>query len=271
MSWTVRRWRALGSLPVVACLAAGCGDGPTLVPQSDEPLVLFILSVDAPVAPDTALGGLLLTTGSPLRADYRSAERLELRRAGDGAAYALRMRPKSGQAPIRLGASELTGNGNLVLANTTGTDGLGRADLVPGATYELVIESLGQTITGRATLPARPMPRRFERDGRRFVTWSPARGAAGYVVNVGIHRRVFTDTLYEIPTGGFGGVGQEMPTVRVSAVDDNLLRFLSDTTLGRAGLTGAYGVFGGMAVAELPGSDDDRAAASTGVWIPDFE
>jgi len=235
---------------------AGCGAGDPLTPASPEPFLYLVLSTARPAAlpqPDSLLSAVLMTTGTPLRSEYRTAEQFAMRRVSDGASFAWSARGLTGPAPATYQFVTLAGAGNYLLADTAGAAGLGRQDLAPGETYTLRIDTDGRTVEGRVTVPGRPVPSLVRRGDRTFAVWPRTAGAAAYLVDGETEGRgavVLTDTAYVLLYDRRDGTPAN-PAVRVTALDANLFRYMSDSTLERAGLTGGYGVFGAVSTGVL--------------------
>src|SRR5690606_35599690 len=108
-----------------------------------------------------------------------------------------------------------------------------------GESYEVAIESGGVRIEGSATVPG-PFQIVIQSDATgRYAIWQRSAGAAGYLVSEsGNQQPLQTDTTYRLtdPAGA----------VTVTALDANAYQSMLDSQLERAGITGAYGVFGGM-------------------------
>ena len=242
----------LGLALALAVLPGACSWDEPLVPTSDAPFLYLVLnqrssSYYGSVEPQQL--ALLLTVASPLEPmPYRSAERFEMRRASDGRRFGWQALPVGSIDP---GTAESVGlhMGNYHLPDSATTAGLGAADLRPGESYELEIETEGVVVRGKVTIPAAFTARVEVRDGRRIVTWPSVPGAGGYVV--GAHpysREPQPDTFYVVPPDSPPG------PMTITAVDPNLYRYLTDENLGRSGIDAGYGVFGAISVAwvDLP-------------------
>jgi hypothetical protein len=197
------------------------------------------------------LRAVLATTATPVRVEYRSADAFVMRRASDGALFDWREDATASAVYTPFG-------GNFVLAESASTVGLGRNALTPGETYTLEVRSIGRTITGRTTIPARPQPVVIERPDRtRVVEWPRVATAAMYLVDTESELREFqheiVDTFFVLPDDRpeTPGVPQRF---RITAVDSNWFRFMRDSSTVAAGLEGAYGLFGAMSrtVTNLP-------------------
>jgi hypothetical protein len=246
---TTRRAAAAYCFTFVATVLGGC-TADVLVPHTNEPMVYLVLTPDSLTGLQMELRAVLATTATPVRVEYRSADSFIMRRASDGALFDWREDATASAVYTPFG-------GNFVLAESASTLGLGRDALTPGETYTLTISSLGRTITGRATIPARPQPVVIEGPDRRVVEWPRAAAAAMYLVETDSELRelqhVIVDTFFVLPDDRpeTPGVPQRF---RITAVDSNWFRFMRDTSTVSAGLEGAYGLFGATSrtVIDLP-------------------
>lgn len=242
---TIRRAAVL----VAAALASACSGDAIVVPVSEEPFLYLVLnerSVDrSSPAGHVGQHALLLTSGSPAQpAHYRRAERFEMRRASDGAAFAWQVRPLTGD--VGSFPSVSLDHPNLSLP-AAAPPALGADDIVPGETYELRVETGGRVIQGRVTVPARFAATVAERDGRRVAVWPRVPGAAGYRITPGDGPlRIQADTAFPVPDGLPGG-----SALRIDALDPGLFTYLTDDRTGRAGIDAGYGVFGALTSATL--------------------
>lgn len=240
------------ALPLVLLLAAplvGCGGDPVVVPESGEPFLYLVLNERTPdrntVDRRAGQHALLLTAGSPAApAEYRGAERFELRRAADGARFAWQALGVRG--PVDSYPAAPLDRPNFTLPDSAAGPLLGAAALEPGATYELQVETAGRSMRGRVTLPDRFVVSRTERAGRSTAVWPRVRGAAGYRIEIeGAPVQIQTDTAFTLPADVPGG------RVRVSALDPALFSYLTEPRTERAGIEGGYGVFGAVSTATL--------------------
>src|SRR5690606_18014442 len=101
---------------------------------------------------------------------YRSAERFEMWRASDGAAFDWRVYPNLVDEPGTSDAVDLM-MANWYLPEESSGDGLAYRDLEPGETYELEIETEGVVLRGRATMPESFTVTVLVRDGHRIAVW----------------------------------------------------------------------------------------------------
>lgn len=227
---------------LLACAAimAACESADPTVPDLDDPFLYLIL------APGLSLVGeptheefaVLLTVGTPFESPCRTAESFEMRRASDGTRFD--WRPSDACLGVRDGESlNVYGNAAFWLPEQGGAGSLGGVDVTEGESYELAIESGGVRIEGSATVPG-PFQVDIQSDATgRFAVWQRSAGAAGYLVSEsGNQQPLQTDTTYRLtdPAG----------VVTVTALDVNAYQYMLDDQLERAGITGAYGVFGGM-------------------------
>lgn len=249
----------LGVAAAVGCLPwiAGCANDAALTPESRAPFVFVILTstqaaIGGPSQPDSSIIGLLLTAGSPISSPFRKAERFEMRRASDGAAFEWIERTPSSGATGADFRGIVASDGNYELNHATTTTGLGSDSIRPLESYTLTIDTQGSQITGLTTVPAIPQPRIVVDGTRRFVVFGPVSGAAGYVESVGDLSRGFltADTLLEIRPGGLGSPPPNSE-FQVIALDTNAFRYLSDTTRVSAGLVGGLGLFGAASAARI--------------------
>lgn len=246
---SIRTMVRAAALVAAAVLASACRGDVIVVPVSEEPFLYLVLN-ERTVDRSTAEGragqhALLLTSGSPAQpAHYRLAERFEMRRASDGAAFAWRVRPLTGDVGSFPAVS--LDHPNLALP-AAAPPALGADDVAPGETYELRVETGGRVIRGRVAVPARFAATVTERDGRRLAVWPRVPGAAGYRITPGDGPlRIQADTTFAIPDDL--PVGSEL---RIDALDPGLYTFLTDDRTGRAGIDAGYGVFGAVTSATL--------------------
>lgn len=235
----------LGTL--VSCLIGGpaCADAP-LVPENRRPFLYLVLNHTAKIEERTVQPAFLLTM---IRADsivYRGAERFAMRRLSDGATFEWTSQRAPGPVDVvDFGfLSARLGEANWHLADSATSDGLGRASLEPGQTYELVIETGGEVIRGRATIPDSFGVSVIQKDSARVAVWPSVDGAAGYAVDapgagdsLPLYRSP-SDTTYELSPAD--------TAVSVRAVGPNVYRYDTDPEARRAGIEGGFGVFGAI-------------------------
>lgn len=242
------RRAALAALLLAGAGVGGCDGSKIVVPTSEEPFLYLVLNektVDRS-SPAGRVGqhALLLTTGAATGSPrYRTAERFEMRRASDGAGFAWRKeRVPNGEPGSFPGVSLDFWNFHL-----PGDARLGADALAPGESYELLIESGGEVIRGRVTVPGEFTASTFERNGRRVAVWPRVAGAAGYRIEVGDGKVVVQrDTSYVIPDDVLEG-----GTLDIEALDPNLFTYVADNRTARAGIDRGYGVFGAMTAARI--------------------
>lgn len=239
--------RRLFCLALAIALLACAGEGPFTV-HAEEPMLVLILSPDSQSAITSQLRALLTTTGTPFEVEFRSAERFEMRRASDGAVFDWQ--------ETAVPAGQFTPSaGNFVLAESASTRGLGRVDLRAGERYTLDVLTVGRSIVGETSIPMRPRPQLVERsDGTRMVEWPRDARVGGYAVFAETDdgpERVTKDTFYVLREDVRRGLLPPSPKVRITAMDPNWYRYLSDSTARVAGIEGARGVFGAKSTAEI--------------------
>lgn len=244
----IGRRTALAALLLAGMGLSGCDGSEIVVPTSEEPFLYLVLNgrtVDRST-PAGRVGqhALLLTTGAATESPrYRTAELFEMRRASDGAGFAWRKEKVPNEDPGSFpGVSLAFWNFHL-----PGDAGLGADALAPGESYELLIESGGEVIRGRVTIPAEFTASSFERDGRRIAVWPRVAGAAGYRIEASDGKVVVQrDTSYVIPDEVLGAGALE-----IEALDLNLFTYVADNRTARAGIDRGYGVFGAMTAARI--------------------
>jgi hypothetical protein len=226
-------------------------------PRSDDPLLYMILSHDGQpgsAGADSSVTGLLASTAGPLSARYRTASRLTMTRLSDGAPFAWQQLDRAGPVTPFPGLSIfLPEDGNLALVESASAQGLGRRDLADGESYAVDLDTEGQHITGRVTIPGQPTISTTAQPEGVLVAWRDARFAALYWVHYINGERsdtLTTDSSLLVRHASATGASVAL-RLRVIALDSNVAAFASDTTLSRAGLTGAYGVLGATSAAEV--------------------
>lgn len=227
---------------VLAGLSVGtaCDSNPVL-PDIRRPFVYLVLNQTVERDGGAVQPAFLLTI---LRADsvvHRGAERFEMRRLSDGARFD--WGTERTDVPLAFGsAAPGLRTANWLLADSATSAGLGRPSLEPGQTYELVIETGGEVIRGRATIPDTFSVSVVEREGRRLAVWPTVKGAAAYSVDaVGAGESFHTpqtDTTYVL--------ADSATALSVIAVGPNTHRFITDENARRAGVEGGLGVFGAI-------------------------
>lgn len=240
-------WIAVGAC-IVAVLSS-CSEGTGLVQTSDEPFVHIVLALEPaqPSFSDSVVRALLLTTGSPIRSPFRTAQLFDMRRVSDDARFSWNVTPGSTDTPVGFRDVSIS-QGNYALAETGSEAGLGRQDLRPGEAYTLRIETEGRVVAGRVRMPDTPVLVFARQGNSRSVSWQKVGAAGGYRVVTNTERfkvvALTRDTLFELL---FDEVPMPAsPEIRVTAVDSNLYRYITDFTLPRAGISGGFGVFGAI-------------------------
>ena len=231
-------------------LAGGCGTDILSAAFRPHPFVYLVVSPGGipqrgRLDTDPAMRSLLLTIENPGIARYRTAELFRVRRASDGVALPL-TETRSAEPSFQFDGVNLV-DANFVLPSA--------AQLNPGDEILLEIATQGLNITGSTRVPSRPTPRLVTIGARRFVVFGPTAGAAGYILSSDTEawgELVVRDTIIELRFNREAGAIPSSPEIRVTAIDTNLFSYLRDTTVSRAGLDGAYGVFGSAASARLP-------------------
>lgn len=244
-------------LPAVTLPTLACG-GIVDAPVRDTPFVYALVS-PAPVTrravvQDSTPWALLLTGRSPIEVSYRRVERFRMRRVRDAASFVWLPRTMTGTPDARFGLQVDGGAGaNVHLRETGDSGGLGWRALTGGDSYTLEVLAEGASITGSATIPAAPQPVYSDVGSAHVVRWPRAPGAAGYFVQpMDMDFPHFTvDTAFVWCESGWSGPSPSPRTLRIVALDANAYRYLSDTSVASAGLTGALGLFGGANEARL--------------------
>jgi hypothetical protein len=239
-------------------IGAACTGDPFVTPVSSELFFCAVLGppggkVVTPTTSDTALYAFLLEAGTPINSPYVTADRFEMRRVSDGAL--LDWRPNTPAKPrVVLSGGLLTEDGNYVLPLHGAAGRLGRIDLVPGDQYELFVDVGTVAIRGSVSMPAVPQAAFESNDPVPVLSWKPVVGAGGYSVTTQDFMPTFAftrDTVFHFdgPIGidNISGIG----TI-VRAYEPQLFSYLADPHVGRAGITGALGVFGAYNSRALP-------------------
>jgi hypothetical protein len=230
------------------------------MPPFDETPTIAVLITRGPPPPtfgsspaDSGLYGHLLVTGTPVQSPYLRADRFEMRRLSDRARFAWRAVDPPRDALPTVGPDEI---GNYFLPRRSSAAGLGSDSIADGEHYELVAETGPHHITGRTRVPGKVEFVREPTDGDSIVRWRRTPGAAAYLVNLFPLLKPVDDTLIVIYRSPPLPGQPPLPpvTVRVFALDSNYAAFAGDLRLERAGVTGAWGVFGSFSWgdAELP-------------------
>lgn len=238
----------LGSALFLA--SQGCHGPSELIATSSDPFLYVVIS-PTPIPrggsppSDSAVYALLLTTGSSVRSEPRTAESFVMRRAGDGAVFPWSSTsvPSESLTAGHRGIAFYQG-GNYVMAERSSATTAGRVDLKALDTLLLEISTLGVSIRGRTIVPEAPMLTLSDDGGRKVVWWPRARGAAGYMVGAGFSY-VSTDTVVDVtPLPGFEL--DSAASLTIAALDTNVFLFVTDSARASAGLSGAFGLFGAV-------------------------
>lgn len=233
-----------------ALTGAACQATDIVTPHGDEPFLYLVLQPDLatmPVERDVyPQFAVLKTTVSPLLAECRTAERFEMRPATGGPPFAWR----SGQPYANCSAlhayesARVWANANYHLPATVPGDSAGAAHLDHNARYLLYVETEGRTIRGEAVIPDTFTVSITGRTGERMLVWPRVAGAGGYAVSFDTgDETVQPDTFLAVPP--------RADYASVRALDENLYRYMSDGRVGRAGIEGAYGVFGALSFDDI--------------------
>lgn len=244
--------RRLGSMASCIVALAGCGGGDPLVPRAVDDVQVALLLTDSAsrTDPDAPLYALLASVGSPVEAPLVRAERFELTRMSDGAAFDWQWLETSRSV---IGA-DAPGpeDRNYVLA-AQGTGGrLGARGLRAGERYRLHVVAGAHTLEGEVRIPD---PIRFvpDPDGVDSIAhWHRVAGAGAFLIYaVGrgepVYAQLRQDTTATVwptylpspflnPDGTF-----DLPVI---AIDSNYTAFLRDRRVTAAGIRGGSGVFG---------------------------
>jgi len=246
------RSRALSTVILFLAATLACdGPGPT-VPDSDEPLLIVVLTDSAmtqsrPDRSDAGLYALVAIAGTPLHFSPVVAERFEMRRASDGALFAWRpvvpTRPMGG--PPRLW--DLGQEGNYYLPFPSSVAGLGASDISAGDSYLLSAQIGERVIQGRATLPSTLTLSLVTSGAERRLVWPRVDGAAGYAIRAPGAPGLQRDTFFVLPRE----LEQFSQELEVVALDTNLFSYTNDQRAARAGIDNGYGVFGATTSARI--------------------
>ncbi len=250
----IMRLLLISLLGASSATLTGCEGDEITVPVSDEPFLYLVLGERTPSQIYRLTFGqhaLLMTVGTPTESvGHRAAGRFEMRRASDGALFGWLQREGSsdvgGYPALTLKAP------NFFLPDTTSGPTLGASALEPGGTYTLYIETLGEVIEGRVTIPETFTAKYVRQDGRKIAVWPSVAGAAGYTIefdldNGAIRETVVqTDTVLPLPedlsSDGF---------LEIRAMDPNMFEYTADVQAVRAGIDNGFGVFGAVSIDRL--------------------
>ena len=244
--------RRLGALILCAFACVSCTADDALVPPPVNELQVALLLTDSAsrTSPEAPLYALLASVGSPLEASLVRAERFEMTRRADGAAFDWQWLDTP---PLAIGAEAPVPEARNYMLAAQGTGGrLGARDLRAGERYRLHIVAGAHVMDGEVRIPD---PIRFIPDpgGADSVAhWHRAAGAGAflqYEVNVGepVFALLGQDTTATVrpaylPAGSLNPDGTLDLTV--TAIDSNYTAFLRDRRVTAAGIRGGVGVFG---------------------------
>jgi hypothetical protein len=195
------------------------------------------------VTSDRTQYAAVLTTRTPLESPCRSVQRFDMHASGDSMPFGWRLAGECFTGPTS--ALDQFTDSCCHLPEVVGPDSLGAVDLIHGETYLIEIETEGRVVRGRATLPADFQVVLVQRDGQRWLAWPRVAGAGGYQVRLsGGGSRLLSDTTLLVePSGSVSGF--------VSAIDENLFRYVADEELTSSGVEGAFGVFGAVTIRDF--------------------
>jgi hypothetical protein len=237
----------------------GCDGSLLSSPPSAEPFLFVMISPEPlakrlPSASDSSIQALLLTTGSASGAPFRTAERFEVSSTADGRTFTFLERPLAAPVPgVGRGGASLD-DGNYVLPFASSPDGNSASEFRHLTEYDLRVETVGRLILGRVLIPERPRPELFVDGDKRFVVIPKVAGAAAYLVSGDTERseRIVTEGMIELSYDREPASVPPNPEFRVVALDSNVVRYISDSTLARSGIDGAFGLFGAASSARIP-------------------
>jgi hypothetical protein len=221
------------------------------MPPFDETPTIAVLITRGPPPPtfgsspvDSGLYGHLVITGTPVQSPFLRAERFEMRRVSDGASFAWRAVDPPRDVVPTVGPEEI---GNYFLPRSSNASGLGSDSIAEGEQYDLIAEAGPHQIAGRTRMPGKVEFVRDPTDGDTIIRWRRTPGSAGYMINLfPLLMKAAEDTLIVIhwtpPSPGEPALPP--PVVRVFALDSNYAAFAGRGRVERAGITGAWGVFG---------------------------
>jgi hypothetical protein len=219
-------------------------------PVSELQIALLLTDSASQASSDAPVYALLAAVGSPLEAPLVRAERFEMTRVVDGAAFDWQWLATPHQVLSVESAAPEHRNYVLPFAGTGGR--LGARDLRAGERYRLHIEAGADTLDGEVRIPD---PIRFVPDPggadsvahwRRvggagaFLDYFVSRGEPVYAVlgqdTTRIVSPVYLPRQWLNPDGTFD--------LTVTAIDSNYTVFLGDRRVTAAGIRGGRGVFG---------------------------
>ena len=233
-------------------LSIACDSALPSIPVSDATLTYVLLAKDSLLSADSVVSGLIVTAGTPRQATYRHIEEFTMRRTRDGAQFKWQIRDLTAQpipTPTTSGAIAISGNVTLARASANGQ--LGRDSLEYGERYSFHIVTEGVVVEGDVRIPQRPEPVRLLRGNQEIVAWPRVPGAGGYAVQVDTDRTpqiALGDTQYVVRRDRPSGEIPAAPRAVVRALDSNLVKIVSDSSIRSAGVRGSYGVIGAISV-----------------------
>lgn len=234
----MRACRLSAAVLLLLCLA-GCNSPDPVLPDSADPFVYVVLDKGASANWSTRdQYAVVLTTGTPVLSPCRAVQEIEMTRARDGMPFAWRIQPEclGGAGPDLI---NVLAESCCLLPEDAPPDSLGVDDLRGGERYELEILTDGVRVTGSLIMPDTFSIRITTlSEGRRAAAWPRVAGAAGYLVNDVLS----TDTISPLAAS---------QSLVVRALDANLWAYLRDPTTKRAGIAGAFGVFGATSRAAI--------------------
>jgi predicted RNA-binding protein with TRAM domain len=230
-------------------VSAGCDAAGPVPPFDELPTIAVLITRGPPPSTfgsspaDSGLYGHLVVTGTPIQSPYLRADRFEMRRVSDGARFAWRAIDPPRDAVPTIGPDEI---GNYFLPRRGNEAGLGSDSVAEGEVYELIADAGQHHIVGRTRVPGMVEFVRASTDGDTVVRWRRTPGAAAYLVDLFPLMKPADDTLVVIHWGSPipGEPSPQRRVVRVFALDSNYAAFAGSGRVERAGITGAWGVFG---------------------------
>ena len=247
----VRRWLLGGTIGCLT-LIGGCDKPVGILPTNSRPGVYIVLSRE-PWGRDSALYGLIISGSDAGQVRYGVIDRIEMTRRRDGAKFGWQIMERVG--PIATGAASLDEEANVRLPWTGNPTGLGRSSLSAGDTYDLVVETEGQQLSGSAELPPALALELSDSGGRINAKWSPAPMGKWFLLTIAsdMPGKVLTpDSSYlvkaNLPKDEWG----PSPLLSVTTVDTAYVRFLADSSRVSVGIVGGFGVFTGVSRASKP-------------------
>ena len=246
--------RSIAHGAMIALSLSACRPDAPLFGSSSEPIVILVLtSGPSRVSggpPDSTMHALVATVGSPNSGSFRSIQRFEMRRRSDSLPFDWRISNQEG--PIDFAEAYLTPrnewNAHLPWTGTAGR--LGRSDLAPNQTYDLLIETNGRLVVGAARIPSAPNVSVTRDSAGLLVTWPDVGGAALFAVDSDTEFSIFPVRVspFRLPMNANSATWPSPAWVRVSAIDSSLVAYSTNGEVLSSGLVGAYGVFGAFSI-----------------------